>query len=66
MSLLFRSDFVTDETMTLNYSRRDPAWWRAGRRAGGRQEERAGLRQLPSVSRSPAESTEGGLVEVTC
>lgn len=39
---------------------------RAGRRAGRRREERAGLRQLPSVSRSPAESTEGGLVEVTC
>lgn len=35
MSLLFRSDFVTDETMTLNYSRRDPAWRRAGGRLPG-------------------------------
>lgn len=37
---------------------------RAGGRAGGGR--RAGLRQLPSVSQSPAQSTEDGLVEVTC
>ena len=45
MSLLFPSDFVTDETMTLNYTRSDPAWpW-----AGGRQASRT-VAALPAVA----------------
>lgn len=45
MSLLFPSDFVTDETMMLNYTRSDPAW----RWAGGRQASRT-VAALPAVA----------------